>query len=228
MLVLVPKPRPLLVAAGFARTQMRVHPLSCSPGQSKCPSAKIGHQAPVSVVQAHHNVAARPYERYQSEKALTRLTCMVQDTIAENHIELALAKWQAEEIGLYKSHSIQSLLPPEAVGQAQRVEAKIHPNDPAAGHPEEVAQLACAATHLENRRIVTDGRVQRPRVLPLPRLLEQRPDRIVIVVVRKRRLFIECPHAFRDVASIIGAVMRPVELRNPIRNRKAMPAIPAE
>src|ERR1700732_3893251 len=88
----------------------------------------------------------------------------------------------------------------------QRVQAAIGAIHGAApGHPQKIAELSRAATDLENRRSVTYLLIQELCENSAARLQPERFGGIEVIVIRKRRLFVERLHGVGNIRLIGGA-----------------------
>ncbi len=134
---------------------------------------------------------------------------MVQYAVAKDHVELFRLETRLEEIHLHETHAIEIVLTAEPFGQPQRIQAHVGADYAAAGDAEEIRQLTGSATHFQHPAVVGNRLVEDARILAATRLFDQRADRVVVVVIRKRRLFVEGLDHFRDVCRFGDRFVRP-------------------
>jgi hypothetical protein len=93
---------------------------------------------------------------------------------------------------------------PEVLCQPQRIQTEIRPeNQPVPGHAQKIAQLARAATRIEQQGTLGYLLVKQPGEDALVRLFGQSFRRIEIVIIREWGLFIEL---FDEIGYIVPPI----------------------
>src|SRR5689334_15854925 len=113
MQILIREPSPLLVGVDLSRSQVRIQPLACPSGDAEHRPAEIRHPAAVRVIEADYDKASGAEQRDEPFEPAPRIAGVMENAVAEDHIELVIAKRQAEQVGLQEPHAVQGLLAPE-------------------------------------------------------------------------------------------------------------------
>src|SRR5215471_18239056 len=119
MPVLVFEPRLSFVAAERRLTQIRIEPLRASSRQLEESASQLVHQPAVPIVEPDDDVAAGLHERHERLETFPRVSCVMQNSVAKNDVELLVPERGPKQVHLYEPHARQPMRPAKLFGQAQ-------------------------------------------------------------------------------------------------------------
>ena len=187
--------------------------------------ARCGSHAPV---QPHDDVAAGLDQRDEFLVAAVRIARVVQGVPADDDVELLWPQRRTEQVHLHEANTAQPVLLAERFAELQRVQADVGPDYLPAGDTQEVGQVTRAAANVQDDAVVGDRLVEAAGVRARARFLDQRPHRIVIIVVGEGRFLVERLDPFRHIARIGDLPARPEELGNVVGTLERVPAFVAD
>src|SRR5262245_53968670 len=116
----------------------------------------------------------------------------------------------------------------EGFSEPQRIQADVSADDMPARDSKEVGELTGAAADFQHRGVIADALIESSRIRAATGLIDQRANRIMIVVVREGRFFIERLDDIRHVAGVGNLLVRPKKLRDVVDDWKRMAAVAAD
>src|SRR5262245_4451922 len=116
---------------------------------------------------------------------------MVKHAVAQNHVKLFGLQAGSKQVHLYEPHPLQPIVAPKPFSKPEGIEAQIRSNHAPQSDPEKVAELAGPAAYLKHRAVAGNAMIQRLPVNASSCLVNQRSQRIMLLIVRERCLFIK-------------------------------------
>ena len=146
----------------------------------------------------------------------------MQHAVAEHDVVLLGLERGTEQVHLQEAHARQTWLERNASASPREFRQRSVPVTLRHVMPRKFDELPCPASDLEHVGVVRQLLAEQLGVEAASRLGDQRAQRFVIVIVRERMLLVERLDDLGDVSR--GLVVRPEELMDPIRSRKASAA----